>query len=69
MFKLPELTKEQKDRIDEKESTEQIVEWRREEIHRRRECIGYAVQLEETRAENLLLLADKIYDYIYGARE
>lgn len=68
MFKLPETTAEQKTAYENRQAQESLEQQTREEIHRRRECISYAVQLEETRHENLFSLADKIYDYIYGAK-
>lgn len=69
MFKIAEQTPEQRESFDNQRAQESLREQAREEIHRRRQCIEYAVQLEETRPENLFDLADKIYNYIYGASE
>jgi hypothetical protein len=38
------------------------------ERERRQWCIEKALYLEETRQENLTALAEKIYEYVWGAR-
>jgi hypothetical protein len=38
------------------------------ESERRAWCIGQAVFIDETRPENLIALAEKIYAYVYGER-
>ena len=68
MFKFPELSDEQKQRVDERQAQESCIEQVKEEQYRRKWCIETAVCLEETRPENLFDLANKIYSYVYGAQ-
>jgi len=39
------------------------------EQERRKFCIERATYMDEARPENILAVAEKIYEYIYGTRE
>jgi len=55
----------QKDR----EAQETAQSLHREEISRRRWCIEQAVCLDAISFQNVLVIADKIYDYVYGVND
>ena len=52
----------------EKAAQAQVEAANRIEINRRGWCIAQALMLDETRSENLVSVAERIYEYVYGAR-
>jgi hypothetical protein len=67
-FRLPELSDEDKARVDENQAQEFCQEKAREETRRREWCVEKACMLDSAHAENLVALAEKIYAYVYGGR-
>jgi len=63
-----ELTKEQQAKAEDREAQTSCAEQLKEEQYRRKWCIEQAVTLDETRPENLLDIANKIYSYVFGAQ-
>lgn len=72
MFKMPELSEEEKRAAEERIAQEKCAEIEKEEQYRRKWCMEQATSAvygEKPSAEYLIGLAEKIYAYVWGAKQ
>jgi hypothetical protein len=68
MFKNLEVSDEERARQENVRAREDVEKQELDERRRRERCVELACNLEETRAETLVNVAERIYQYLYGAR-
>lgn len=69
-FKFPELSEEDRARIDQRQAEEAAEAMAKEEVYRRRWCVECAVSMHDgVHPENVIRTAERLYDYVYGRRD